>query len=139
MIEALDKAIYDLLSGDATLAGMVAWMGPGYAPEDAEYPLLVWHGVGAPEVHNTLSRLGWIVYAHRFTAYTAQTAEGGPDRPTGQAIIARVIALLDRATLTVAGCTHLGSLIERPYAETVEAFGGKVYCGISVDLSTWLR
>lgn len=140
-IEALEKALYTKLNTDTGAGGvktLANWVGPEYAPSDASYPLVTFALI-EPDRTNMLSARGWERFVHRFTAYTAQSAEGATDKALAQAIIARVITLLDRVALTVSGYTHIATLAERPYAERVNAFGGKVYVGVSVDMVSWIQ
>lgn len=142
IIEALEKALYGKLAADTGAGGvmkLVTWAGPEYAPSDAAYPLLTFALAEPPERHNMIGARAWERFVYRLTAYTAQSAEGATDKGLAQAIIARVITLLDRVALTVTGYTHIATVAERPYSERVTVYGGKAYVGVSVDLVIWIQ
>jgi hypothetical protein len=142
IIEAVEKALYTKLTADTGAGGvmkLVTWAGPEYAPSDAAYPLLTFALAEAPERHNMVGARAWERFTYRLTAYTTQSAEGASDKGLAQAIIARVITLLDRVALTVTGYTHIATVAERPYSERVTVYGGKAYVGVSVDLVIWIQ
>jgi hypothetical protein len=142
IIEAVEKALYSKLAADTGAGGLmtlVAWAGPEYAPSDAAYPLLTYALAEPPERANMIGARAWERFTYRLTAYTTQSAEGATDKGLAQAIIARVLTLLDRVALTVTGYTHIATVAARPYAERVTVYGGKAYVGVSVDMIIWVQ
>lgn len=138
VVDALEEALYSAMAADVTLLALAEWGGPEYAPDEREYPFIVLRLVDS-SVHNTLGARGWWEFVHRFTVYTAQSAQAGPDRPTANAAVARLIEAFDRQRLTVPGYTHIASLVERPYRPDMSVMFGRAYAGVSVDLRTWLE
>ena len=142
IIESVEKALYSKLSGDTGTGGLmtlVTWAGPEVAMSAKAYPLLTFTLVSPPEVVNALSATAFYRLPYRLIAYTTQSAEGATDNGLGQAIIARIITLLNRVALTVTGYTHIASLASNPYAPIVMFSGGMAYVGTSVDVTIWVQ
>ena len=104
-MSALTQGIYDRLSGDATLAGLLATYGGAPAvftadpaPGDAELPYIVSAGAVADVAFDTKTTRGREV-TRDVRCYAAASGSAA----TVEAIAERVRALLHRHALTVSG------------------------------------
>jgi hypothetical protein len=117
--EAIRKALYAKLSGDATLAALLSGATAVYhavAPEEAIYPLVVLHRQGGRK-EETFGGEAW-----RDAPWLVKgVCQDGTSNPVDR-IADRIDTLLDRGTLTIAGCRLVDASHQSDveYVETVE-------------------
>lgn len=137
-LEALERALYSTLNGDATLDALIGAVAPSYVPGTIDRPIVTFGLVALPERNNHLGGRACEVFRHRLSAFTEQSAQGSVDKAVAQKIIARCIALLDRQKLTLTSYTCIMSIVENPFAETITVYGGQAFAGVSLDLVSWI-
>ena len=137
-LEALEAALYSVLTGSTTLMAMIEAVAPSYVPGTIVRPIVTFGLSAMPERIEHLGGSACDVFRHRFSAFTEQSAMGSVDKAVGQAIIAACITLLHRKKPTLTGYTCIMSIVENPYAETITVYGGQSFAGISLDLVNWV-
>lgn len=94
---AIDTALYDVLSGDATLSALVGGVHRIEAPEGAAFPRCVFQLVLAPDSYRYGGRV-----ETRFN-YQVKVIAAGSDQEDAKAALARVDELLTDVALDVEG------------------------------------
>jgi hypothetical protein len=107
---AVRRAIYGRLSSDTTLSNLLGAAAPGYskgiyyqvAPEGAAFPYVVFqHQSGVPtEAMQDPS-------AYETDVWLVKAVDRNTSADTAESIAARIQTLLNDATLTISGATHL--------------------------------
>jgi hypothetical protein len=98
------RAIFDRLSGDATLTGLLAAPGNIYhqvAPQTATFPVVVFHKAAGTPV---LQFVGAYV---QNDLWSVRAISQGSSSTAAEEIAARVDVLLDNAELAITGRVHL--------------------------------
>lgn len=110
MSTAVRRAVYNKLAGDTTLTGLLAAPPTGYAksiyhdqaPDGATYPFIVF-GKNSGTPTDAFKKPG----AFETDIWLVKAVDKNTSADTAEAIAARIQTLLNDATLTISGKTHL--------------------------------
>lgn len=104
------------------------------APADTAYPYAVFQMVGGPPPHNALGQR-----AYWECLYQVRVIDEGPSRATILQALARIDALLERASLTVTGAAVKGILRDAPLPAMSEVEAGTVYQQVGAQWRFWVQ
>lgn len=130
---ALEAAIRARLVADTDFMALVTGVYNTRAPDNAAYPFIIFELV-AVTPNNALGRRNYWEYLYQF-----RCIDKGLAKTTILQALARIDALLERATLTPEGATVLGVLREDSLPDLVEMEGGTVYQQVGANWRFWVQ
>lgn len=135
MSVAVKKAIFDKLTGDATLTGYLnagtASVFNGLAPQESNAPYVSFHKQAGTPAY-TLSARAW-----DNEIYTVKAITQGPSMASGGTIADRISAVLTDQALTIAGATHLYLRRESDIEYQETAADGVIFNHVGATYRVW--